>query len=86
LRAIAIAELPQKKAGQRFTRHAPLHRLTEGATVPLAQGYLARFGGNLPVEVQGAFPRFARAVRDAGRLVQAKRRLLPWLIRKGSAG
>lgn len=82
LRAIAISELLEHELAARFTQYAPLSRLAESTTAALVAGFLARFGGNLPTEVQRAFPRFARAVRNAWRPVHAKRRLLPWLVGK----
>ncbi len=82
LRAIAIAELLERESTVRFAQHAPLRRLADATTAELVVGFLARFGGSLPAEVQRAFPRFARALRNAWRPVQAKRRLIPWLVGK----
>jgi hypothetical protein len=82
LRAVAIAELLQQESAQRFAGHAPLNRLAEATATQLAQGFLARFGGNLATDVQRVFPRFARRLRQNWRPVQKKRRLLPWLINR----
>jgi hypothetical protein len=82
MRAIAIAELLQQESTQRFARHEPLRRLAEATMTQVVQGFVARFGGNIASEIQRAFPRFARTIRTVWQPVEAKRRLLPWLIKK----
>jgi hypothetical protein len=82
LRAIAICELLLRESAQRFSRHAPLGRLAEGTTGQLVQGLVVRFGGNLPTELQRAFPHFSRIGRQRLRPVQERHRLLPWLIKR----
>jgi len=81
LRVIATTELLQAEAQGRFSRHAPLHTAAREAALVLARGLIARFGGDLPMEVQRAFPRFSRIVRDEWLPTQKRRRLLLWLTK-----
>lgn len=83
VRGIAMAELVQEESRNRFPRHAPLRERADAAMASLVAGFLARFGGELPGEVRRAFPRFATAMRDAWRPIQARRGLLLWLTQRG---
>jgi len=82
LRAVAMLELLQSEWRERFARHAPLRRLTEDAMAQLVSGFVARLGGDPPVEVRGAFPCFWRAVREAWQPMHARRGLLLWLTKR----
>jgi len=81
LRVIATTELLQAEAQGRFSRQASLRTAAREAAIVLAQGLIARFGGDLPMEVQRAFPRFSRIVRDEWLPTQGRRRLLLWLTK-----
>jgi hypothetical protein len=82
LHVIAKSELLQEESRKRFARHAPLRNLADKASAELVRGFVARFGGELPKEIQRAFPRFSGAAEEAWRPTRAQRRLLPRLIRK----
>jgi hypothetical protein len=82
LRAIAMAEVLDDEARGRFARNAALRALADGTMAQLVAGFIARFGGSLPTEVQRAFPRFATALRDAWRPIQERRGLLLWLTKR----
>ena len=81
LRVIATTELLQAEAQGRFSRHASLYTAAKEAAIVLARGLIARFGGDLPLAVQRAFPRFSRIVRDEWLPTQGRRRLLLWLTK-----
>ena len=81
LRVIATTELLQVEAQGRFSRQASLLAAAREAAIVLARGLIARFGGDLPVAVQRAFPRFSRIVRDEWLPTQGRRRLLLWLTK-----
>jgi hypothetical protein len=83
VRGIAMAELVQDESRTRFPRHAGLGERADAAMASLVAGFLARFGGELPGEVRRAFPRFAAAMREAWRPIQARRGLLLWLTQRG---
>ena len=82
LRAIAMAEVLDEESRGRFARNAALRALADATMTQLVAGFAARFGGTLPAEVQRAFPRFAAALREAWRPVQARRGLLLWLTKR----
>lgn len=65
LRALTICELLDSEARERFPYHAPLDRLSRDTTRALAQGYLRVLGQDVPADLKRAFPRFARALREA---------------------
>ena len=83
LRGIAMAELLHAESVGRFARQAALRVRAEAAMASLVDGFLARFGGELPMEVRKAFPGFAAAIRDAWRPIKERRGLLLWLTQRG---
>ena len=85
LRGIAMAELLHAESVGRFARHAALRVRADAAMASLVDGFLARFGGELPTEVRKAFPGFAAAIRDAWRPIKERRGLLLWLTQRGAA-
>jgi hypothetical protein len=82
LRAIAMAELLHEESRGRFARQESLRQLADGAMASLVNGFVLRFGGDLPAELRKAFPAFAAAIRDAWRPVEARRGLLLWLTKR----
>ena len=56
LRGIAMAELLHAESVGRFARQAALRVRADAAMASLVDGFLARFGGELPTEVRKAFP------------------------------
>jgi hypothetical protein len=65
LRAIAIVELLDAEARERFPTSQPLAKLAADSARALAQGFVAAMGTEVPADLKRAFPRFARTVRDA---------------------
>jgi hypothetical protein len=66
LRAMAICELLDAESRDRFPGFEPLERLSREAARVLADGYARALGTDMPPDLRRVFPRFARAVREAG--------------------
>ena len=86
LRAISICELLDDESRDRFPGYEPLARLARDASRALAEGYVRALGADMPADLRRAFPRFARAVREAGGLpapAGTSRRCAPRSARTG---
>ncbi len=66
LRAMAICELLDSESRERFPGYEPLARLARDAARALADGYVRALGADVASDLRRVFPRFARAVREAG--------------------
>lgn len=65
LRAIAIVELLDTEARERFPTSQPLAKLAGESGRALALGFVSALGTDVPADLKRAFPLFARSVRDA---------------------
>jgi hypothetical protein len=67
LRAIAIVELLDEESQDRYPHAAALARVATEAMSALAHGYTRVLGKDVPPDLRRVFPRFTRAVPEAGR-------------------
>lgn len=68
LRAIAMAELLGEEA-DKYRRDTRIREMADRSIARLAEGFVTRFGTNVPEDVARVFPHFAAAVRRVQRPV-----------------